>query len=186
MIGQLEIDELWSLAISPSDFYNIERIRSDKPASGGGHTYIQVPVGLVNPVLTFLRESYPPKGVPLILNVNNRAQPDLPGEPLEFWAKSAGRMRIARQNRHLHHRLRAWSPELGFPALAANQDTDDARNLLDSIGGLHIYLARAADGTVWAGYTVGRPTKEEAKLPFANIMWGDTKGGYWRYEEPKK
>src|SRR5687768_4470583 len=117
MDGQLEIDELWSLMIAPSDLYNIERSLSDGPAGGGGDTYIQVPVSLVKPLLTFLREEYPPNGVPLKFEVNNRARPDLPAEPLEFWAKSAGRMRIARQNRHRHPRLRAWTPGMGFPSL---------------------------------------------------------------------
>jgi hypothetical protein len=186
MPGQLEIDELWSLKVTPSDLYNIERSWSDRPAKGGGHLYIQVPTSLVDPLLRFLRKTYPPNGVPLILEVNNRAQPDLPVEPLEFWAKSEGRMRIARQNRHRHSRLRAWTPEMGFPSLEAYQDTTDATNLLNSIGGLHIYLARAADGTVWAGYTTGRPSKEEAQLPFANILWGESRGGYWRYEKSTK
>lgn len=186
MDSQLEIDELFSLKITPSDLYNIERTRSDKPANGDGDLYIQVPVSLVNPLLLFLGKTYPPNGVPLILEVNNRAQPDLPGESLDFRSKSLGRMRIARQNRHRHSRLTAWTPQMGFPSLEAYQDTGDARSLLDSIGGLHIYLARAADGTVWAGYTIGRPSKREAQLPFANILWGDSKGGHWRYEKPTK
>ena len=183
MHGQLEIDELWSLKITPSDLYNIERTPSDGPATGGGQTYIQVPNRLVDPLLTFLREEYPPNGVPLRLEVYNRARPDLPVEQLEFWAKSQGRMRIARQNRHRHSRLRAWTPEAGFPSLEAYQDTDDAADLLNSIGGLHIYLARAADGTVWADYTKGRPSKDDAQLPFAHILWGEGRGGYWRYEK---
>jgi hypothetical protein len=183
MVDELKIDELWCLKITASDLYNIERIRSDNPVTGGGHTYIQVPRKLVDPLLTFLRATYPPKGIRLTLNVNNRAQPDLPGEPLEFWRKSEGRMRIARQNRHRQSRLRAWSPREGFPSLGVNEGTADAAKLLESIGGLHIYLARAADGAVWAGYTTGRPSKKDQALPFANIMWGDSPGGYWRYKE---
>jgi hypothetical protein len=186
MHNHLEIDELWSLKINPSDLYNIERYLWDKPATGGGHLYIQVSSGLVNPLLTFLREEYPPNGTPLILEVSNRAQPSLPVEPLEFWAKSEGRMRIARQNRHRHSRLRAWTPEMGFPSLRETQDTADAVNLLSAIGGLHVYLARAADGTVWAGYTTGFPSEAEEKLPFANILWGNSRGGYWRYEKSTK
>ncbi|PYT00667.1 MAG: hypothetical protein DMF63_06415 [Acidobacteria bacterium] len=186
MNGDLKIDELWSLKLKPSDLYNIERWPSDKPATGGGHTYIQVPKRLVADVLAFLREAYPDKGVPVILEVNNRARPDLEAERLEFWEKSSGRMRIARQNRHGQARLRAWSPEMGFPSLEQYQDTGDAATLLDSIGGLHIYLARAADGTVWAGYTVGNPSEADSQLPFADILWGDSPGGYWRYEAPTK
>ena len=36
-----KIKELWSLKLNPSDLYNIERVRTDRPKKGGGHTYIQ-------------------------------------------------------------------------------------------------------------------------------------------------
>jgi hypothetical protein len=182
MNDQLEIEELWSLKITPSDLYNIERWPSDKPKTGGGQIYIQVPKSLVDSLLTFLEADYP-DGEPIVLEIHNRAQPDLPTERLEFWAKSMGRMRIARQNRHGQNRLQAWSPDRGFPRLEQYQGTDVAEKLLDSIGGCHIYLARASNGTIWAGFTTGSPSKDEAKLPFADILWGESKGGHWQYEE---
>ena len=72
---------------------------------------------------------------------------------------------------------------MGFPVLEAGQDTSDAQELLQRLGGVHIYLARGVDGTVWAGYTKGKPTAEEKALPFVDILWGDTPGGYWRYKD---
>ena len=48
------IEELWALKVNPSDLYNIERVPEDKPKTGGGHTYIQVPKGQVPHLLKFL------------------------------------------------------------------------------------------------------------------------------------
>jgi len=183
MHSDANIQELWSLRVNPSDLYNIERPRDVNPESGGGHTYIQVPTGQVESTLRFLNEAYPPNGVPLIIKVHDQTHPNLAPEQVEFWAKSAGRMRIAQQNRHRHARLTAWSPSRGFPELVSNATTDDARTLLNDIGGLHLYLARAENGVVWAGFTTGEPSVKESRLPFANILWGNSRGGYWIYQE---
>lgn len=183
MQNDIKIHELWSLRINPSDLYNIERPIGDNPSSGGGHTYIQVPKSQVKPLLSFLHEKYPQNGVPIILTVHNQGKPGSIPEQIEFWAKSAGRMRISKQNRHRHSRLSAWSPANGFPVLKPNETTDDARKLLKSIGELHIYIARGEDDSVWAGYTKGAPSNEQLELPFASILWGTSPGSYWIYKE---
>jgi hypothetical protein len=186
MPAQQKLVELWSLRIRGSDLYNIERSLHDNPPGGGGHTYIQVPRVLVSDLLAFLCEpKMPPNGVPITVDVGNQARPDVPPQRLEFWSKSAGRMRIARQNRHRHSRLSAWLPAAGFPSLQSGQTTDDANKLLNELGGVHIYLARDTDGKVWAGYTKGAPTAKQQQQPFANILWGNSPGGYWKHEESK-
>lgn len=182
MHDDLNIQELWSLNLNPSDLYNIERPRDVNPESGGGHTYIQIPIGQVQSTLSFLNAEYPPNGHPLTITVHDQTHPDLTPEHVEFWAKSSGRMRIAQQNRHRHKRLTAWSPSRGFPQLGREATTDDARHLLERIGGIHLYLARAQSNIIWAGFTTGKPSVKELTLPFANILWGNSKGGYWIYQ----
>jgi len=75
---------------------------------------------------------------------------------------------------------------MGFPVLQEGEGTKDARELLERVGGVHIYLARGIDGNVWAGYTKGPPTDEERALPFADMLWGNSPGGYWRYKDQKQ
>lgn len=139
---------------------------------------------MVPSLLTFLgRDDAPRNGEPVLLNVLNQAHPNRPPEVLEFASKSSGRMRICRQNRHSQARLSAWAPECGFPQLKSGQKTPDAAKVLKDIGGVHIFLARASDGAVWAGFTKGEPSPRDRKMPFAQILWGSSPGGYWRYEE---
>jgi hypothetical protein len=176
------INEIWTLRINPSDLFNIERPKEVNPESGGGHTYIQIPKGRVADTLDFLRASYPPNGVPILLSVGSQSSPSQPPEVVEFYNKSSERMRIAKQNRHRFGRLSAWSPSSGFPSLAPNQTTEDATALLRSLGGLHIYLARTEEGQVWAGFTTGAPSRSQENQPFANILWGASPGGHWKYE----
>ena len=183
MHGDIKISELWSLRLNPSDLYNIERTLNDNPIGGGGDTYIQVPKGQVEPLLNFLKKDYPANGVPIELLIGNPNKPNIEPEKVEFCSKSAGRMRISNQNRHRQPRLSAWLPSANFPVLQQNQTTDDARTLLEDIGGLHIYIARGLDNSVWAGFTIGKPSTEEAELPFANILWGTSRGGHWIYKE---
>lgn len=184
MLAQLNPVEIWSLRLNPSDFYNIERVKGDDPATGGGDTYIQIPARLVQATLRFLGARLPQAGSPIPLSVKNAASPQAPPEDIEFWIKSDdqggnARMRIARQNRHRHNRFSGWAPGAGFPTLPAWDDTDDARPLLKGLGGLRIFLARDANGTVWGGFTTGKPSAAEANLPYARIVWAPSTGGYW-------
>ena len=177
------IDELWALKITPSNLYNIERVPQDKPKKGGGHTYIQISMTQVDDLLKFLRKPYPEGKQPIIIHVGNQQTPNAEPEELEFWSKSADRMRIARQNRCSQNRLSAWSPQYGFPKLKAFEGTNIARGLLKDIGQLHIYLVRTSDGKIWAGYTKGKPSEEDLQQPFADLLWGQSKGGYWSFKE---
>lgn len=183
MNGEVNIKDLWSLKLNPSDLYNIERPQDVNPPSGGGHTYIQIPAELVAPTLRFLDVDYPAEGEPVSITVHDPSQPSSKPEQIEFWDKSGARMRIAQQNRHRHTRLSAWSPQRGFPHLDTNVTTDAARYLLRKIGQLHIYLVRDEGNKIWAGFTTGTASGQEALLPFANILWGSYRGGYWAYEK---
>ena len=151
---------------------------------GAGDTYIQVPKRQVENLLAFLDETYPVNGFPINLAIGSQSKPGLEPERVEFCSKSAGRMRIANQNRHRKPRLNAWSPSNGFPTLQPSDTTSDAKKLLTDLGGLHIYIARSVNGSVWAGYTIGLSSAKDARQPFANILWGlNNPGGYWAYEE---
>jgi hypothetical protein len=177
MLAQLNPVELWTLKITPSTLYNIERVGN--PPGGGGHRYIQIPGSRIASILGFLGANMPPPPIPL--QVRNPYNPASAAETVEFDTKSGGRMRITNQNRHSPSsaRPRGWSPQSGFPTLAAGQNTNHSRALLNQLGQVHIYLARDAQGNVWAGYTQGPPTPAEANLPFANIAWGSHPGGHW-------
>jgi hypothetical protein len=185
MLSQLNPVEVWSLRLNPSDLYNIERVKGDNPATGGGDTYIQIPARMVQSTLEFLgNPPLPPLGQPIPLLVRNASQAQAPAGQIEFWIKSDDqggnpRMRIARQNRHRHNRFGGWSPAVHFPALPAWRKTADARALLNGIGGLRIFLARDAQGETWGGFTTGAPSPADANLPYAPIAWAPSDGGYW-------
>jgi hypothetical protein len=184
MLAKLKPVEVWSLRLNPSDLYNIERVVGDDPTTGGGDTYIQVPARLVHDTLVFLGTKLPKAGAPIFLSVKDAANPSAPPEDIEFWIKSDdqggnARMRIARQNRHRHKRFAGWAPAAQFPTLPAWQKTSDAKPLLAGMGGVRIFLARDANGTVWGGFTVGAPSPAEANLAYAQIAWAPSQGGYW-------
>ena len=178
MFSPQEIVELWGLRIDPSDLSNIERPRGEGPATGGGQLYIQVNLPRTADLLRFLDAEYP-EDRPLevtVRNIGTEGTADL----VQFDKKSEGRMRIPNQNRHRARRVRAWSPEVGFPHLPESEaSTQDAKALISSLGGLHIFLARDKNGTIWAGYTTG---SVDPKYGFAPVVSGDSEGGYWRYE----
>lgn len=185
LVTELIIEELWCLKINANDFYNIER-GPKTVDGGGGQTFIQIPKALVKGLLTFFREKYP-EDEDFVFEVKNQKQPDMEPEELDFGKQTEDRMRI--KNQKTHSRLSAWHQNSGFPSLetVAKKNKrvnnpfskDDAEELLNKIGQLHIYLARTSDGEIWAGYTKGEPDIAQKKLPFSKLLWGDSPGGYW-------
>ena len=177
--------EIWSKKVGASEFHNVER---KKPLDkGGGQLYFQVDKSRVPDLLKFLRRSYPERGQ-ISINVRAMGRPDVI-ERLQFWNKSQGRMRTGRQNRYPSARpnegvrLTAWSPALGFPSLPVDATLEDARSRLAEAGGVRIYLARDDAGEVYAGFTKGEaPPPGWGDWPFNNILFGRTRGGYWRAE----
>jgi len=182
MIGGIDIGEIWSYRPNASDLYNIER--TENPQGGGGARYIQIRKSRLDDLLQFLELSEVPDAK-VSLNVRSIKVPERV-DAIEFDSKSQERMRIANQNRHWRTRAYGWSPAAGFPTLGPTQTTDDAAQLITSLGGLHIYLVRDVNDKVWAGYTTGSvPSPEDARLPFIEMLYtGD--GGYWRYREVRR
>lgn len=179
MIGGIDINEVWSYRPNPSDLYNIER--TENPIGGGGARYIQIRKSQLNDLLLFLDLPQVPDSK-VSLNVKSIMAPTKV-DTIEFDTKSQGRMRIANQNRTWRTRAYGWSPAVGFPTLNSTATRIDAEHLINSLGGLRIYLVRDVNRIVWAGFTTGSvPPAEDAALPFIDILYsGD--GGYWRYEE---
>lgn len=173
-----QVSEIWSKLVGPSEFFNVERKGSLE--RGGGALYFQVVKTQVPGLLRFLKSTYPKNGRPIVLTVRTVGAPDVQ-ERLEFWSKSMGRMRTGRQNRQRKQRLKAWSPEMGFPRLSDDvTSSSEARVLLKEVGGLHIYLARDKNGEAFAGYTTGAaPDALWGDWPFNKILFGNSPGGYW-------
>lgn len=177
--GIPKITELWSKSINASELFNVERKSSAGPDSGGGQLYFQVPVSRVADTLRFLNTTYTRLPVTLrVRNIGSETEQDL-----TFFNKSARRMRTGPQNRQRGQRLEAWSPEFGFPCLSDNVSSrDEAEQLLEKIGGLHIFLARTVTKEIWAGYTIGScPPLEWPDFDFNRLLFGlDEPGGYWK------
>jgi hypothetical protein len=186
MLAQLKPVELWTLELEGADLFHIEHVKSDDPQGGGGDLYIQIPAEMVAATLKFLRAGMPAKRRHIKLAVKDPTHPQNPPQTIEFWNKSpdrAGnaRLRIARQNRlrPTSTRPTGWSPAAGFPTLASGQRTPAANAVLAGLGGVRLFLARDAQGDVWAGFTQGTPSPAESTLPYAHIAWAPSSGGYW-------
>jgi hypothetical protein len=179
MHGDVPIAELWSQRVNPSDLYNIERPIGDGPATGGGQLYIQIGKQSATNVLSFLNEKYPEQGDPIRLAPRAIGMPGRSGI-IEIAEKSAGRLRIPNQNRFRAVRHPAWAPENNFPFLDPQDcSTEAAQEVIQSLGGLHIFLAMDPDGELWAGFTTGQ--QDASTNPsLAAILSGNHPGGLWR------
>lgn len=181
MTPAVNIDEIWSLRVNPSDLSNIERPVGVGPATGGGQLYVQIGKTMVQPTLDFLRIKYP-AGSPVNVPVRCWGKNAALVENVEFSDKSQGRMRITNQNRHRANRVFAWSPSNGFPQLSGSASTADAKALIAKLGGLHIWIVRDDTGELWAGYSKGAaPPADQAHQPFAHMLYGSHPGGHWKY-----
>lgn len=176
----------WSQRITGSTLYNIERPLGDSPSSGGGQLYIQISGESVKDILQFLGELYPKQGNPIRVVARAVGAPEQEQE-IEIAEKSAGRLRIANQNRHRANRHPGWSPKQGFPSLSRlNCSTEAANELIEKLGGLHIFLAKDDRGEIWAGYQTGSVTDQSIDPDLRRILSGSHRGGVWFYKEPKK
>ena len=175
----LNVVEIWSKSINASELFNVERKAAAGPDSGGGQLYFQIPVSRVADTLAFLKTTY--ELLPITISV--RCIGNEESQELIFHKKSAGRMRTGPQNRQRAQRLDAWMPHLGFPRLSDNVSSrDEAEELLETFGGLHIFLARTQNLETWAGFTTGNvPPTGWPVLAFNHLLFGiDQPGGYWK------
>lgn len=177
------LKSFWSQRITGSTLYNIERPLGDSPASGGGQLYIQISSRAVEDVLRFLGKPYPSQGSPLRVPARAVGRPNQIAD-IEIAEKSSGRLRIPNQNRYRATRHPGWSPEVGFPRLEPGScSTMAANQLIDSIGGLHIFLARDEKDQIWAGYQIGTLDDESVHPELRKILSGTHRGGVWFFED---
>ena len=179
----VDLAAVWSQKVTGSTLYNIERPLGDNPNSGGGQLYIQVSSTSVDELLSFLGEKYPTNGNPIRVSARAMGNPSLQAD-LEIYSKSAGRLRIANQNRFRAARHPAWLPEYGFPYLEPNNCSTEAANmLLESISGLHIFLAFDINDVLWAGFVKGALHDPKMDQKLIEILSGNHRGGLWRFKE---
>ena len=184
MDSVVDLASVWSQKLTGSSLYNIERRLGDGPTTGGGQLYIQIPRLSVGDLLEFLGTAAPRNGSPIRLPVKAIGASGQSAD-IEIHSKSAGRLRIANQNRFRALRHPAWSPEIGFPRLdEPNVTTEAANDLIESMGGVHIFLAFDEAGVLWGGFTVGTIIHPDPDL--ARILSGRHPGGVWRFSGDKE
>jgi hypothetical protein len=180
MLSQLNPVEVWSNPVTPRELYDVER--QHRLVNGGGQLYFQVNKTKVPGLLRFLGlQSKPPLGAKQWVTVKDPTNPTAPASQIAFWLKSQDRMRTGAQNRWFSSSTRpsGWGPAAGFPSLGSNQTRANAEAILTQLNGLRLFLARDAAGDVWAGFTQGSPSPADAHLPYADVAWAPSTGGYW-------
>lgn len=160
-----DVRSIFWRAVTPADFFNVERSRAAAPNSGGGQSYFSI---------SFAGLSHDELGRFLGVNPPSRIATDRPTVPLpevgvvgerdvvdavEFASRyrppnEDDRYRIVRQNRQYQHRHPAWSPSRGFP-----KAPDDVRrgDPLPDLTYLKIYILKLDDDSFLAGF-VNTPT----------------------------
>lgn len=79
--------------------------------------------------------------------------------PIHFKShRRHGTYEITGQNQHNDRNTRhpAWTEGMHWPATETPSSPEDAKRILEEIGGIHIYVLRTDDGGFWTGATVGR------------------------------
>ncbi|GEM_PF-990727 len=142
--------------ITPGDFWNIERASGVGPETGGGQTYIDVPLGgalSASELWRFLgapepltpADAWPARTIA----VKTVGKPEEQA-PLEFGPRqSNSRYKISNQNRHRRNaRHPAWTARNGFPQAPASARRDQ----MPEVASLRIYVVKTVDGDYYAGY----------------------------------
>jgi len=156
-----DVNAIFWRAVTPADFFNIERSRNAAPASGGGQSYFSISFsGLTHEELGGFLDVEPPSRIesarPTVL-LDQVAVINDPGvvAPLEFAPRyqnldESDRYRISRQNRQYQARHPAWLPERGFPRAPDDVVNGDPR--MPDLTYLKIYVAKLSDGAFRAGF----------------------------------
>lgn len=137
--------------INPSDFKKMYNI--DKPASGGGQTYIEL-AGISNDDVNDFFEyanSVPSDIEPdrLTYHVDTYVLGSDNHQELEIAPRNGRNYKISRQN--LGHKHMAWSPENGFP-LPRIVDGTYSKDFNGIIDNLIIYIIRTSDRQYFASF----------------------------------
>jgi hypothetical protein len=175
-----EIRKIFWRAVTPADFFNVERSREAAPSGGGGQSYFSLSFkGLTHDELGAFLEVAPPSLIRTTrptVTLEEVAVIDAPllASPLTFRARylpprTDDRYRIARQNRQFQDRHPAWTPTRGFPR--APDDVLSAHDpRMPDLTYLKIYVAQLDDGSYRAGF-VNSGVAPPATPPGATILF---------------
>lgn len=178
-----DIRQIFWRAVTPADFFNVERSRAAAPKSGGGQSYFSISfAGLKHEELGAFLGVKPPT---LIGTTRPKVKLDavsVTGEPevsapIEFAPRylppgDDDRYRITRQNRQYQSRHPAWLPSRGFP-----KAEDDVRrgDPLPDLTHLKLYIVKTDAGAYAAGFVnspappSGLPKLEPLDVLFATF-----------------
>ena len=172
--------------LTHADFYNLYKPKGSE-ASGGGQTYIDFPTSgaTLEDWTTFF------DGAEEVVKLSAANGPRWEGvvrsigvplsaskQSISVYQRRQASIIVASQYLYSsrQNRVRAWHPDYGFPAPANESDREQRPE------GLAVFLARAANGQIWAGwYSVndGEPlpaADEKAKLTLASLFETDASG----------
>jgi len=147
-------------AVTPADFFEIERGRSASSAGGGGQSYFSISfAGLTYEQLGRFLDVAPPDRIGIdrptvtLPAVGVAEKPEVTASlvfaPRYQPPNTDDRYRITRQNRQFQRRHPAWTPDRGFPtAPDAVQRGDPIPDLTYT----KIYVLRLDDGGYLAGF----------------------------------
>lgn len=201
-MSEQNIIAVWSISITESGFYNIERPNHVKPQNGKGELYIQINTGSIPGLSSLIGIDESELSLPYTLLIRDRLN-SKSIEGIEIKIKSQDRLRFANQNKHSNKSLRPspWTQARGFPCAAPTQDnpslSQSAKNSafravsdaeFNRVGGIRIALIKSEDSitgeqSIWADFFTGEADELEQALPFHSILWGAAcNGGYWDKE----
>lgn len=157
-----EIRQVFWRAVTPADFFNVERNRQAAPSGGGGQSYFSISFsGLTYDELGAFLGVSPPSLIGTTrptLNLEDVGVIDSPQltaaltfAPRYQPPQADDRYRITRQNRQYQNRHPAWTPARGFPRAPDDVlSSHDPR--MPDLTYLKIYVARLDDGSFRAGF----------------------------------
>lgn len=201
-MSEQNIIAIWSIPITKSGFYNIERPKHVKPEKGNGDLYIQINGGSIPGLCSLIGIDESKLSLPYNLLIRDRLN-SKSIEKIEINTKSEDRLRFANQNKHSKSSLRPtpWTQARGFPYATPTQDDPNLsqsdknsafRAVSDTeynkVGGIRIALIKSEDSitgeqSIWADFFTGEADELQQALPFHSILWGtECNGGYWDKE----
>ncbi|NLC97612.1 MAG: AAA domain-containing protein [Actinomycetales bacterium] len=153
----MRVDRIWWHEISPEDFYNMEKLPRMGLKGKSNFEITRVPELLeffgYGANLPADRWTDVTLDARVIGNSNLQA-------PIQFKChKRHGTFEVANQNRNDDRNMRhpGWTPDFGWPKnTEVPSSVDDAKRILEVVGGIHIYVVRTQDGVFFTGTTYGR------------------------------
>lgn len=175
------VRSLFWRAITPADYFNIERNHENGPQGGGGQSYISISfAGLshedfgrflgLHPASRIASERPPIPLRDVKVAVDPRQSGDLMLRSRYRPPNPDDRYRIATQNRQFQTRHPAWSAALGFPKAPDDVEQGDPR--LTDLTYLKIFILKLNDDSYRAGFVNSpHPTGPLAAFPEARVLF---------------